>query len=120
MDLQNNKINYIELPAADLSAAKRFYSDVFAWQFTDYGPEYTAFSNAGLDGGFYQADLNSDSDTGSALVVLYAQDLEASEARVAANGGEICKPIFSFPGGRRFHFRDPNGNELAVWSDQGL
>ncbi|MEM8736739.1 MAG: VOC family protein, partial [Planctomycetota bacterium] len=110
----------IEFPARDLAAAERFYSETFQWKFTSYGPEYVAFNDGKLDGGFYAADLKSQSESGGALVILYSGDLEATQALVEANGGVICKPIFSFPGGRRFQFLDPNGNELAVWTDQGL
>ena len=119
MNNQHEKINYLELPAKDIGAVKAFFETVFQWQFTDYGPEYTAFSNsAGLDGGFYQADLRSDSQTGAALIVFYSQALATTEAKITAAGGQIVKPTFSFPGGRRFHFTDPCGNEYAVWSDQ--
>lgn len=113
----NTKINYIEFPAADLDAAQAFYEKAFGWTFTDYGPEYKAFNDGVMDGGFYKADMKSDSDQGAALVVLYSEQLESVEKAVSAHGGEIVKPIFSFPGGRRFHFTDPNGNELAVWSE---
>ncbi|MCQ0110947.1 hypothetical protein SAMN04487906_1494 [Zhouia amylolytica] len=115
MGLKNNHVNYIELKAPDLNSVKEFYSTTFGWTFTDYGPGYTAFSNSGLDGGFEQSDneiLNG------VLVVLYHQDLEAVKDAIVDNGGKISKEIFSFPGGRRFHFLDPAGNELAVWSDQ--
>lgn len=110
------KINYVELPAANLEATKQFFSDAFNWAFTDYGPDYTAFSE-GLDGGFYRAPLRSDAESGAALVVLYSSDLEATEAKVAECGGKLVKPIFSFPGGRRFHFTCPSNNEFAVWSE---
>ena len=113
----HEKINYIELPSRDLAATKTFYSDVFGWAFTDYGPEYAAFDHAGLDGGFFQADMNASTANGSALVVIYSKNLEQTQAKVEGAGGVIVKPIFSFPGGRRFHFTDPTGNELAVWSD---
>jgi uncharacterized protein len=112
----DRKIDYIELPARDLDAIERFYGEAFGWTFTDYGPDYRAFSNAGLEGGFYRAELASSTATGAALVVLFADALEATQARVLASGGRVLKEIFSFPGGRRFHFADPNGNELAVWS----
>ena len=112
------KINYIELPASDLAATKRFFADAFGWTFTDYGPEYTAFSNSGVDGGFFLSPNIASTQTGSALVVLYSAELEATQAKIDERGGEIIKPIFSFPGGRRFHFSDPNGNEFAVWSDK--
>ena len=111
---QDGKIDYVEMPGADLGETKRFYADAFGWAFTDYGPGYAAYSE-GLDGGFW-----GEPEAGARpLVVLYAEDLEAMEARVRSAGGEVVRPIFSFPGGRRFHFRDPGGNELAVWSDAG-
>ncbi|GLS82531.1 VOC family protein [Paraferrimonas haliotis] len=111
-------INYIELPANDLVKIKRFFSDVFEWQFSDYGEQYTAFSSAsaGLDGGFYLAPLSSSTEAGAALVVLFSDALEACLEQVVEHGGRVVKPIFEFPGGRRFHFCDPCGNEWAVWS----
>jgi predicted enzyme related to lactoylglutathione lyase len=115
---KHEQINYIELPAADLAATKQFYAGVFGWVFADYGPDYIAFANSGLDGGFYRSTLTSKVAAGAALVVLYSKDLAGCEARIVAAGGSIVKPVFSFPGGRRFHFADPNGNELAVWSEQ--
>ncbi|WP_310619781.1 VOC family protein [Flexibacterium corallicola] len=114
---RDKSINYIELPAKDLSAAKSFYSKTFGWSFQDYGPDYTAFNDGFFDGGFYHAPLHSQADHGAALVVLYAKKLEEVLEEVLRNGGTICRDIFSFPGGRRFHFQDPNGNELAVWSE---
>lgn len=113
------KINYVEFPSLDIGVTKKFFSSVFGWSFTDYGPEYTAFSDAGLNGGFYHSDLIASSDKGGALIVLYSNNLEDAQSRIQAAGGSIIKPIFSFPGGRRFHFSDPNGNEYAVWSAQG-
>ncbi len=110
------KIDYVELPAADFDAVQRFYEHVFGWTFEDFGPEYRAFSDGRLDGGFYQSAKVSSSEQGAALVIFYADDLEAVEQAVKASGGAIVKPIFSFPGGRRFQFTDPHGNELAVWS----
>jgi predicted enzyme related to lactoylglutathione lyase len=103
-------IDYLELPAGDITLLKAFYGDVFGWTFTDYGPTYAAFKQ-GLDGGF-----QSDASAGltKPLPVLFAKDLEAMEAKVRAAGGVIVQPVFSFPGGRRFHFTDPSGNELAV------
>lgn len=117
----HEKINYVELPARDLAATKDFFSTLFDWHFTDYGPEYTAFSNAGLEGGFFLSDQVSNSQKGSALIVLYSDDLEATLAKIAAiPTASISQPIFHFPGGRRFHFCDPNGNEFGVWSDVGI
>lgn len=115
---RNNAINYVELPGDDLDALERFYSAAFGWTFTAYGPDYRAFSDGGFDGGFRRAKRKSRAKNGAALVVLYGADLEGTRDRVVAAGGSICKEIFSFPGGRRFHFLDPHGNELAVWSDR--
>lgn len=114
---EHEKINYVEFPAKDLQLAKAFFSKVFDWSFIDYGDEYTAFSNAGLEGGFFQSDLKVSTENGSALVVFYSHSLEETQKKVEAAGGEIIQEIFTFPGGRRFHFADPNGNEYAVWSD---
>ena len=116
--LEHEKINYVEFPAKDLPATKAFFTSLFGWSFEDYGPEYTAFSHAGINGGFFQSDLKATTDTGSALIVFYSRELEQTQAKIEAAGGLIIKPIFSFPGGRRFQFSDPNGNEYAVWSDQ--
>ena len=116
--LKHEKIDYVEFPARDIAASKVFFTTVFGWQFTDYGPDYTAFSNQGLDGGFYRADLNASSTSGGALIVFYSESLEQTLAKIEMAGGTIIQPIFEFPGGRRFHFTDPNGNELAVWSDR--
>jgi predicted enzyme related to lactoylglutathione lyase len=110
-------IDYVEFPAKDLVAVKRFYSACFGWTFTDYGPDYCSFSDGHLDGGFYRADCRAGRDQGGALVVLYAKDLEAVRQTVLEHGAELIADVFDFPGGRRFHFSDPNGNELAVWSD---
>ncbi len=114
---EHEKINYIEFPAKDIEAAKTFFNEVFNWSFEDYGPEYAAFSNQGIDGGFYKSELNVSTENGSALIVFYSQSLEKTQSKIIAAGGEILKPIFPFPGGRRFHFTDPNRNEYAVWSD---
>ncbi len=109
---ENGKIDYVEQPGGQLPATKAFYETAFGWRFTDYGPGYAAFSE-GLDGGF-------DGDAGGLkvpMVILYSDDLEAMLARVEAAGATITRPIFSFPGGRRFQFKDPAGNELGVWGD---
>jgi predicted enzyme related to lactoylglutathione lyase len=111
----DRRIDYIEFPAADIARTKAFYVHVFGWKFTDYGPDYTSFEDGRLSGGFWKAG----EVTGSGpLVVIYAVDLAEMEAQVRAEGGTIVKEIFPFPGGRRFHFTDPSGNELAVWSDK--
>ena len=113
----HEKINYVEYPATDIAATKRFFEATFGWSFIDYGPDYAAFSNQGLDGGFFKSELASSSDKGAALLVFYSQTLESTEAKIKQAGGVISKAIFSFPGGRRFHLIDPSGNEFAVWSD---
>lgn len=115
---EDQKIDYLELPANDFDAVQAFYAAVFDWTFTDYGADYRAFSDGKLDGGFYKSAQQSTTASGAALIVVYARDLEATLEKITANGGRIVKPVFSFPGGRRFHFADPHGNELAVWSDQ--
>ena len=114
---QHEKMNYVEFPAKDLAATKAFFEAVFGWSFTDYGPDYTAFENQGLDGGFFQADLASSTENGAALVIFYSAQLEATLAKVEKAGGAILKPIYAFPGGRRFHFTEPSGNEFAVWGE---
>lgn len=114
---QHEKINYVEFPAKDIEATKAFFAEAFGWSFEDFGPDYTAFSNEGIDGGFFKSDLSSTTENGSTLIVFYSKDLEVTQSKIENAGGKIKKPIFSFPGGRRFHFTDPNGNEYAVWSD---
>jgi uncharacterized protein len=111
----DKRIDYVEFPATDIAATKRFYTEAFGWKFTDYGPDYTSFEDGRLTGGFFKAPA---AGAGSPLIVIFATDLAAAEARVTGAGGKVIKPAFSFPGGRRFHFADPSGNELAVWSDR--
>jgi len=113
--MENNHINYVELQAPDLEKIKEFYSKAFNWEFTDYGPEYVAFANAGLEGGFQQTDQEVKN---GALIILYHDNLESIKTAVINAGGTIAAEIFEFPGGRRFHFVDPAGNELAIWSDK--
>lgn len=110
----DGKVDYVELPGGDVPATKHFYAQAFGWAFTDYGPSYAAFDE-GLEGGF-QGDASEAAR--APLVTLWADDLEAMQARIEAAGGRILKPIFAFPGGRRLHFADPAGNELAAWSDK--
>ncbi len=107
-------IDYVEFPCADTGRVKAFYEAVFGWTFRDFGPGYTSFHDGRLGGGF-TTDGRASND--GPLVVLYAKDIEAVQAEVVKAGGKIVKQIFSFPGGRRFHFSDPEGNILAVWSD---
>ncbi|MBT8434405.1 MAG: VOC family protein [Gammaproteobacteria bacterium] len=115
---QHEKLNYVEFPARDLAATKTFFTKVFAWGFEDFGPDYCAFAGQGLDGGFYRSELYSSTLNGAALLVFFSDDLEATQEKVKQAGGLVEKPIFDFPGGRRFHFSEPSGNEFAVWSDQ--
>jgi len=114
----DKKIDYIELPAADFQKQQQFFEAVFDWSFTSYGPEYHAFTDGHIDGGFYKSKSTSLASTGAALVIFYALDLESVEAKVSSAGGTISTPVFDFPGGRRFHFIDPHGNEFAVWTDK--
>jgi predicted enzyme related to lactoylglutathione lyase len=120
---EHEKINYVEFPAKDIEKTKAFFSTVFGWSFVDYGPEYTAFSepsessDKGLDGGFFLSALSATTEKGSALIVFYSKDLEQTQAKIEKSGGTMIKSIFTFPGGRRFHFADTNSNEFAVWSD---
>ncbi len=116
--LQHEKINYVEFPAKNMKGTKSFFNHVFGWNFTDYGPEYTAFSNEGLDGGFFKSNEHTSTQNGSALIIFYSNDLETTLSKIEPAGGSVIKPIFSFPGGRRFHFIDPSENEFAVWSDK--
>ena len=111
----DRRIDYIEFSVTSVPDAKRFYSSAFGWSFEDYGPDYASFTDGRLSGGFQTAEKVT---RGGPLVVIYTADLEALERRVKQAGGAVVKPIFSFPGGRRFHFTDPSGNELAVWSDK--
>ncbi|MCM8731341.1 VOC family protein [Hephaestia sp. GCM10023244] len=105
------RINYLELPVADTGAAKTFYGAAFGWNFADFGPTYAATTSGDTDIGF-QADPTE--KTIAALPVIEVDDLDAVEEAVWAAGGTITTPTFAFPGGRRFHFRDPDGHELAV------
>lgn len=109
------KIDYVEIPSSNLTVSKAFFADVFGWTFVDYGDHYVDIQNAGLGGGLYTSDQVMSAEAGSALIVLKSDDLLASIRDIEAAGGTISKPIFGFPGGERFHFLDPVGNEFAVW-----
>lgn len=113
--MENNHINYVEFKAKDLEKIKTFYNKTFGWIFTDYGPTYASFSASGLMGGF---EKNESAIINGALIVLYHKDLQFIKNKIIESKGQISKDIFSFPGGHRFHFMDPSGNELAVWSDK--
>ena len=106
-------IDYVEFPVRDVAEAKAFYAAAFGWAFTDYGPGYAGIQGDGREmGGLAQAD---EVRTGGPLVLLSSHDLEASLEAVEAAGGRVTEPIYSYPGGRRFHVSDPSGNELAVY-----
>ena len=113
--MEDNLINYVEFKAKDLEKIKDFYTKSFNWTFNDYGPTYTAFSESGLQGGFEKTESEI---VNGVLVVLYHNNLDLIKEKIIESGGKISKDIFSFPGGRRFHFLDADGNELAVWSDK--
>jgi len=115
--MKQPKINYLEIPAKNLAATKTFFATVFDWSFTDYGTDYSSFANAGIDGGFFSSPLSASTKTGSVLIVFYSKNLEETQVKVETAGGIIVQEIFSFPGGRRFHFTDPSDNEFAVWSE---
>jgi predicted enzyme related to lactoylglutathione lyase len=109
----DRRIDYVELNVADVARSKRFYGEAFGWSFKDYGPDYCEFQDGRLTGGFAAGKARG---AGGPLVIIYADDLADVERRVEAAGGRIVKPAYDFPGGRRFHFTDPDGYELAAWS----
>ncbi len=118
MSRQSNHIDFVEFPVgsvAGLAAAKSFYGRVFGWSFEDWGDDYADTTGSGLGSGF---NADPEHRSSRALVVIYSKDLELARSKVLAAGGKVTKDIFSFPGGRRFHFTDPASNELAVWSDE--
>ena len=114
MNHENNHIDYVEFMAHDLELIKKFYTQAFSWKFTDYGENYIAFNKSGLQGGF---EKTNEPIVNGALIVLYHQDLEDLKRTIQLAGGKIVQDIFTFPGGKRFHFKDPSGNELAVWCE---
>jgi uncharacterized protein len=117
---RHHAIDYVEIAVTDVAAAKRFYTAAFGWTFVDYGPGYAGFVDgaSGKEAGGLR--LDAEVQHGGPLVVLYSTDLESSLAAVRSAGGRVVKEIYAFPGGRRFHFADPSGNELAVWSDAAV
>ena len=110
---KDRQIDNIEFNVSDIARSKQFYGDVFGWTFTDFGPTYTEFTDGRLTGGFTTGETIR---PGGPLIILYADDLSQAQRLIEAAGAKISRPVFSFPGGRRFHFIDPNGYELAVWS----
>ncbi len=112
---QDRRVDYIEFGATDVGRTRTFYEQVFGWRFQDYGPDYTSFQDGRLSGGFTK---DAPVRPANPLVVIYAVQLEAIEAKIKQAGGKIVRKTCPFPGGRRFHFTDPSGNELAVWTDK--
>ncbi len=117
MSYKHETITYLELPANDIEAVKSFFTQVFAWKFLDFGSDYAAYTGSGMEGGFYKSELSAKSEKGSVLPVFYSARLEETQAKIESAGGTVVKETYSFPGGRRFHFADPNGNEFGVWSE---
>lgn len=115
MSVKNNRIDYVEFAAGDLGAFKKFYGAAFGWEFQDWGPDYVSFTGAGIDGGVRGGEAPI---AGTTTVILYADDLEAAEKKVVSAGG-VIGARHEFPGGKRFHFRDTTGNDLAVWTKDG-
>ena len=113
-----NTIDYIEMPSRDLAKTKKFFSALFSWSVVDYGPDYASFDDGRMTGGFFSSEKIADRNAGAPLVVFYQPELEKTCAIVVDLGGEITRDIFEFPGGRRFHFREPGGSEFAIWSDK--
>ncbi len=111
----DRRIDYIEFGATDIGKTKEFYQRAFGWKFEDYGPDYTSFQDGRLSGGFTR---DAKVRPANPLVVIYAVRLEETEGKVTQAGGKIVRKTYAFPGGRRFHFADPSGNELAVWTDK--
>ena len=112
----HHAIDYIEFAVTDLAKAKSFYSQAFNWKFNDYGPEYAGIQKPGGEIGGLRLDKKVSG--GGPLVILFSNDLEKSVVQVKEAGGKILSGPYEFPGGRRFHFADPSGNELAVWSEK--
>ncbi|MCQ6256125.1 VOC family protein [Pseudomonas sp. Q11] len=110
---KDRQIDNIELNVSDIARSKAFYASAFGWSFVDYGPTYTEFSDGRMTGGFTTGEPVR---TGGPLIILYADDLAGTQLRLEAAGATISRKVFAFPGGQRFHFIDPDGYELAVWS----
>ena len=114
---KHEKLNYVEFTTQDIKSTQQFFESAFAWSFDSFGEGYIAFSNEGIDGGFFSSDSVASRDRGAPLLVFYSENLESTQTKITEAGGTIVREIFDFPGGRRFHFSEPGGNELAVWSD---
>nr|WP_201469737.1 VOC family protein [Microbacterium hydrocarbonoxydans] len=114
----HHSIDYVELVVTDIDTAKRFYQNAFGWSFVDYGPSYAGIAHPSGDGSEVGGLLLSDSGrpAGGPLVLLYSDDLGATQLAITEAGGAVTQGPYDFPGGRRLHFTDPTGNELGVWS----
>lgn len=112
-----NTIDYVEMPSKDLTATKKFFANLFGWTFQDYGPDYCAFDDGRMAGGFFAAEKAGVTADGAPLIVFYRTDLEKVRTEAVRLGGRITREIFEFPGGRRFHFEAPGGGEFAIWSE---
>jgi predicted enzyme related to lactoylglutathione lyase len=110
-------IDYIEMPSKDLAATKLFFTQLFGWSFQDYGPDYCAFDDGRMTGGFFASENTSRVAAGAPLIVFYRSDIAEIFAEVRRLGGKVTREIFDFPGGRRFHFEAPGGGEFAIWSE---
>ena len=117
MSEHHHNIHYIEMPAVNLSRMKAFYAEAFGWTFTDYGPGYAAFHGAGVEGGFDESREYLSPQPAGVFVILYSDNLGMTESAIVKAGGTISTPTYGFPGGKRFHFKDPSGNELGVWTE---
>ena len=113
-----NTIDYIEMPSRDLVGTKKFFAALFGWSFVDYGPDYASFDDGRMTGGFFASSKTARVDAGAPLIVFYHGELEKMQKKVVDLEGKVTKEIFEFPGGRRFHFREPGGGEFAIWSDK--
>lgn len=111
-------VDYLEIPTKNIKTAKTFFGAIFDWTFVDYGPDYCSFFDGRIEGGFFTSEITITSQT-SVLIVFYNDDLEGAIERILSHGGQIVREIFQFPGGERFHFSDPNGNEYAMWRNTG-
>lgn len=109
-----NRIDYIEIPVTDLSPVRDFFAALFGWEFQDWGPDYQSFTDGRLEGGLRRAAAPASAS--GVLLVFYSEDLERDVARIGELGGAISQDAYDFPGGRRFHFTDPGGNEYAMWT----
>ena len=113
-----NSVDYVEIPSRDVTRSRIFFTELLGLRFTEYGPDYVAFEDGRMGGGFYTSDQVSSVASGAALIIFYTEHLETLRERAIALGATITRDIFSFPGGRRFHFAEPGGSEFSIWSDK--